>query len=117
MSIPAATQPSALARFVDWLASNSQLSKTDGRHYNYLPRSSSHSLALCRFIIEDLIQRSEVIREKAQKGRIAFGLNIYHTWPNGKTKNLDLAIGVADPPALRVSSKLRGSNKGAAKEC
>ncbi len=104
MSTSAVPQPSALARFVDWLASNSQLSKTDGRHYNYLPRSSSHSLALCRFIIEDLIQRSEVIREKAQNGRIAFGLNIYHTWPNGKTKNLDLAIGIADPPALPIPS-------------
>lgn len=47
--------------------------------------------------------RSEVIREKAQLGRIAYGLNIYHTWPNGKTKNLDFAIGVPDPPGLPLA--------------
>jgi hypothetical protein len=103
MSAPAAIQPSALARFVDWLASNSQRSNTDGRYYNYLPRSSSHSLALCGFIVQDLVQRSEVIREKAQQGRIAFALNVYHTWPNGKTKNLDLAIGVPEPLGLPLT--------------
>jgi hypothetical protein len=103
MSAATVTQPSALTRFVDWLASNSQLSKTDGRYYNYLPRSSSHSLALCGFILQDLVLRSEVIREKAQQGRIAYGLNIYHTWPNGKTKNLDLALGVPEPPGLPLS--------------
>jgi hypothetical protein len=97
MNASAVTQPSALARFVDWLASNSQRSNTDGRFYNYLPRSSSHSLALCGLIIQDLILRSAVIRDKAQEGRIAFGLNVYHTWPNGKTKNLDLAIGITEP--------------------
>jgi hypothetical protein len=97
MSAPAVTQPSALALFVGWLAANSQLSKTDGRRYNYLPRSSSHSLALCGFVIRDLVLRSEVIREKAKQGRIAFGLNVDHTWPNGKSKNLDLAIGIPEP--------------------
>ena len=96
MSAPAVTQPSALARFVEWLACNSQVSKTDGRRYNYLPRSTSHSLSLCGFVVYDLVLRSELIREKAQQGRIAFGLNVYHTWPNGKTKNLDLAIGVPE---------------------
>jgi len=44
--------------------------------YNYLPRSDSHSIALCRFIVQDLVIRSEVIREKAKEGRIAFGLNV-----------------------------------------
>src|SRR5438132_5069217 len=104
MSAPAITTPSALAEFVNWLASNSQLSNTDSRYYNDLPRSSSHSLALCGFIVQDLVQRSEVIREKAQQGRIAFGLNVYHTWPNGKTKNLDLAIGIPEGLGLPSSS-------------
>jgi len=100
MTAPAVTQPSALARFVDWLATNTQLSNTDGWHYNYLPRSRSHSPALCGFIVQDLVLRSEVIREKAPQSRIAFALNVYHTWPNGKTKNLDLAIGVPEPLGL-----------------
>jgi len=96
-------QPSALARFVDWLATNSQRSKTDGRLYNYLPRSSSHSLALCGFIVQDMVLRSELICDKAQQGRIAFGLNVYHTWPTGKTKNLSLAIGVPEPLGLPLT--------------
>lgn len=103
MSVPAVTQPSALALFVNWLASNSQLSKTDGRRYNYLPRSSSHSLALCGFVLQDLVLRSEVIHEKAKQGRIAFGLNVDHTWPNGKSKNLDLAIGIPEPVGLPLT--------------
>jgi hypothetical protein len=44
--------------------------------------------------VQDLVQRSGLIRKKAQQGRIAFGLNVYNTWPNCKTKNLDLAIGI-----------------------
>src|SRR6266851_760466 len=104
MSAIVINPPSAPSRFVDWLASNSQLSNTDQRYYNYLPRSSSHSLALCGFIVQDLILRSETIREKARRGRIAFGLNVYHTWPNGKTKNLDLAIGVPQPQGLPLTT-------------
>jgi hypothetical protein len=100
MSAPAIIEPSALVRFVDWLATNSQRSKTDGRLYNYLPRSDSHSIVLCRFIVQDLVLRSEVIREKAKQGRIAFGLNVRHTFPNGKTKTLDLAVGIPDPVGL-----------------
>jgi len=71
--------------------------------YNYLPRSDSHSIALCRFIVQDLVLRSEVIREKAKQGRIAFGLNVRHTFPNGKTKTLDLAVGVPEPVGLPLT--------------
>jgi hypothetical protein len=103
MSVASIVEPSALARFVDWLATNSQRSKTDGRMYNYLPRSDSHSIALCRFIVQDLVIRSEVIREKAKEGRIAFGLNVRHRFPNGKTKTLDFAIGIPDPAGLPLT--------------
>lgn len=71
--------------------------------YNYLPRSDSHSIALCRFIVQDLVLRSEIIREKARTGRIAYGLNVRHTFPNGKTKTLDFAIGIPDPHRLPLA--------------
>lgn len=94
MSTQAPPTSSAPLRFVGWLEQNQQLSKTDNRIYNYLPRSDSHSLAICRFIIQDIVERCPCIREKAQAGKIAYGLNVRHTWPNGKEKALDLVIGV-----------------------
>lgn len=111
MGAAATPSPGALVQFVGWLASNQQLSKTDERYYNYLPRSSSHSLALCRFIVRDLVQSCASIGQKATEGRIAFGLNVNHTWPNGKTKNLDLTIGI---PAGSIGLPLTRAEYGIA---
>ena len=97
---PVAAQPSALSQFVNWLATNQQISKTDGRFYNYHPRSNTHSLWLCRYIMMDLMVRSEIIQKKAHQGRIAFGLDVEHTFPTGKRKKLDLAIGVPEANLL-----------------
>lgn len=108
MSTPIIAPASALSQFVDWLATNQQISKTDGRYYNYHPRSNSHSLWLCRYIMEDLLRRSEIIREKAHLGRIAFGLDVEHTFPNGKRKKLDLAIGVPSPAILALPAPVNG---------
>lgn len=126
MNSPAAVTLSAPERFVNWLAANQQLSKTDGRMYNYLPRSDSHSIAVCDFIVQDLVQRCPAIRSKASEGKIAFGLNVLHTWPNGKTKTLDLVIGIPEyalslPPAegtiTRATSFSRVLVSGEAKNC
>jgi hypothetical protein len=92
MNVSSNIQPSALDRFVEWLASNSQRSNTDGRLYNYLPRSDSHSIALCRFIVQDLVLRSEVIREKAKQGRVAFGLNVRHTFDHIDCRNIAITL-------------------------
>jgi hypothetical protein len=89
---------------VGWLAANQQISKTDGRLYNYHPRSNSHSLWLCRYIVADLLAHSETIRKKAQQGRIAFGLDVEHTFPNGKRKKLDLAIGVPEESLVPIQT-------------
>jgi hypothetical protein len=103
-NLPAVAQPpSALSQFVDWLAKNQQPSKTDGRLYNYHPRSNSHSLWLCRYIMKDLLTRSEIIRTKAHQGRIAVGFDVEHTFPTGKRKKLDLAIGISKEAALALA--------------
>lgn len=100
-NLPAVEQPpSALSQFVDWLAKNQQPSKTDGRLYNYHPRSNSHSLWLCRYIMKDLLARSEIIKTKAHQGRIAVGFDVEHTFPTGKRKKLDLAVGIPKEAAL-----------------
>jgi hypothetical protein len=104
VSNPADAQPlSALSQFVDWLATNQQPSKTDGRLYNYHPRSNSHSLWLCRYIMKDLLTRSEIIRTKAHQGRITVGFDVEHTFPTGKRKKLDLAIGIPTEAKLALA--------------
>lgn len=126
MSSPALDALSAPERFANWLATNQQLSRTDGRMYNYLPRSDSHSIAICDFIVQDLVQRCPVIRGKAAEGKISYGLNVLHMWPNGKKKTLDLVIGVPEyantlPPAngtiSRATSFSRVLVSGEAKNC
>jgi hypothetical protein len=107
-NLPVPPQPSALSQFVDWLAANQQPSKTDGRIYNYHPRSNSHSLWLCRYIVNDLITRSEIIRTKAHQGRIAFGLDVEYTFPNGKRKKLDLVIGIPEEAPLAFEPPANG---------
>jgi hypothetical protein len=48
-----------------------------------------------------IIAASQPLREQAAEGVIVYGINYKHTFPNGKKKNLDLAIGTArnvEPP-------------------
>jgi hypothetical protein len=53
-------------------------------------------------VLNDLIETCAVLREHAVRGQIAYGINYAFTWPNGKRKTLDLAIGIPlvkrDPP-------------------
>jgi hypothetical protein len=96
---------------VDWLAVNQQASKTNGRLYNYHPRSNSHSLWLCRYIMQELVTRSEIIRKNARQGRIALGLDIEHTFQNGKRKKLELAIGIPSEATLALPPPDGGSTQ------
>lgn len=85
---------SAPEEFAAWLASNRHEDKKLGRAYNYHPRSDAHSVALCEFVARDLREASPSIHQQMDDGRVAFGINVAHTWPSGKKKTLDLALGL-----------------------
>jgi hypothetical protein len=62
--------------------------------YQYHPRSDAHSIALCRFLLEDLLAHCPILKTQALEGRVVYGINYGHTWKQtSKTKTLDLAIG------------------------
>lgn len=84
---------SALAKFEGWLAKHQHRDPKYSHVYKYHPRSDAHSIALCTFLADDLLAQCDAIREQAAAGKIAFGINIKHLWPNGKKKTIDLAIG------------------------
>ena len=83
---------SAPERFAAWMAAYKPTDKW-GHAYHYHPRSDAHSKALCRFILEDLLERCAPLREQAARGLIAYGINVAHAWPDGKIKTHDLALG------------------------
>jgi len=91
----------APARLVDWM--NNHIHKDNlGYVYHYHPRSDAHSIALCTFLWQDLLEGCPVLRAQAESGQVICGINVRFVWPTtGKTKTLDLAIGppVAPPPA------------------
>jgi len=98
----------ALEKFVTWMASYTFVDRKGllqpGLALNYHPRSDIHSKQLARFVVEDLLDTCEPLLDHALAGRVAFGINYRHTWPNGKAKTLDLVIGLTDtipPPAGR----------------
>jgi hypothetical protein len=81
--------------------------------YMYHPRSDAHSVALCRLVAEDLLERCGLLREHARRDRIAYGINVSHHWPNCKHKTIDLAFGVptelatepSEVPSIRRATK------------
>lgn len=78
--------------------------KRFGYVYHYHSRSDAHSIALCTFIIEDLLVRCPMLQEQAAHGRVAYGINVSHSWPTTrKAKTLDLAVGLPTVPLLGVS--------------
>ncbi len=80
-------------KFAAWMAGYRHTDRRYGHVYLYHSRSDAHSIALCRFILEDLLDASELLREHAAQGKVAYGINVPYTAPSGKRKNLDLAIG------------------------
>jgi hypothetical protein len=97
--------------FALWTSTHVANDKKFGRSvFRYHPRSDGHSKKLCSFVIEDLLAESEKIRGCAQQGSIVGGINYPFTFPNGKSKNLDLAVGTpAEPevPSLLDDSLIR----------
>jgi hypothetical protein len=65
----------------------------------YHPRSDKHSNALCKLVLEDLLERCPLLKKHAEEGEVVYSLN--HTVHAGPIQwNVDIVIG---PPAF-VSS-------------
>jgi len=80
--------------FAGWLDKHTHHDPKFGFIYKYHSRSDAHSIALCTFILADLLEKCAVLRDQAARNEIAYGINVRHTWPNGKRITVDLAIGV-----------------------
>jgi hypothetical protein len=84
---------SAPKSFVSWLAAHEHRDPVYGWVYHYHPRSDAHSIALCTLILEDLLRGCSSLAKDALADKVVYGINAKHTFPNGKKKTLDLAIG------------------------
>jgi hypothetical protein len=85
-------------KFANWMTANKAKSKT-GHEYRYHSRSDSHSKALGRLIVKDLVAACPLLVDHAKTGKVVYGINFKYTWTGGgksKTKTIDLAIGI--PP-------------------
>lgn len=87
-------QPRAPGLFARWLSEHEHIDPRYGYVYRYHSRSDAHSVALCQFILDDLLANCLPLREQALAGTVVYGINAKYTWKSsGKTKTLDLAIG------------------------
>ncbi len=84
---------SAPEKFAAWLTAHEHKDPVYGWVYRYHPRSDAHSIALCTLILEDLLRSCPKLAKDALADKIVYGINAKHTFPNGKKKTLDLAIG------------------------
>jgi len=86
---------SAPQQFTEWLTAHEHRDPVYGWVYRYHSRSDAHSIALCGFILEDLLGACPELRRDAVTDKIIYGINARHTFPKGKKKTLDLAFGTA----------------------
>ncbi len=84
---------SAPESFASWLSAHEHKDPVYGWVYRYHSRSDAHSVALCTLILEDLLRSCPALAKDALADKIVYGINAKHTFPNGKKKTLDLAIG------------------------
>lgn len=97
--------------FADWLTTHEHPDPVYGWVYRYHSRSDAHSIALCELVLRDILQTCQPLADHSLADRIVFGINARHTFPNGKTKTLDLAIGT--PRAIAEGERFAGAiNKG-----
>jgi hypothetical protein len=80
-------------RFAAWLTAHEHKDPVYGWVYRYHSRSDAHSIALCKLVLEDLVGACRALRQRALADELVYGINARHTFPNGKKKTLDLAIG------------------------
>lgn len=87
-------------RFSEWMSTHTANDNKHGRRvYRYHPRSDEHSKALCRMVMDDLLDTCPLLRAHARDRIVVGGVNSRFSFANGKVKNLDLAIGL---PAVRA---------------
>jgi hypothetical protein len=79
--------------FASWLTAHEHKDPIHGWVYRYHSRSDAHSIALCGLVLEDLLRSCPALTDNALADKVVYGINAKHTFPNGKKKTLDLAIG------------------------
>ena len=89
-------------QLVKWMTAHEHVDPKYGWVYRYHSRSDAHSIALCGFVLNDLIEACPAIREQGRADKIVYGINARHTFPNGKKKTLDLAIGTPAGPGSPI---------------
>jgi hypothetical protein len=100
----------APGRFAAWLSNNVHRDRRFDHLYRYHPRSDVHSVMLCTYILEDLLERCLILREQASRGEVGYGINVRYIWSTTqKSKTLDLAVG--RPVSPIASSKIVRVNK------
>lgn len=99
-------------RLVRWLRESVFVDRKnllqEGLRLQYHSRSDAHSKHLAACIVDDLVDVCDLFRQQAAEGKIAFAINHTHSWPNGKTKTIDLAVGIPAvpmkaPPNARIN--------------
>ena len=93
--------------FVAWLTAHEHPDPKFGWIYHYHSRSDAHSVAMCRLVLADIVSACPLLRNHASKGKIVYGINAKHRFPNGKAKTLDLAVGTAK--SIDESAPLAGT--------
>lgn len=68
--------------------------------FRYHPRSDEHSKVLCRLVLEDLLAACPALSRHAMSRSVVGGMNVKYSFPNGKRKTLDLAIGTPRDPQV-----------------
>ena len=99
----------ALLDFATWLATYKHVDRNQklppGLRLTIHSRSDAHFVRLAELIMRDLLDACPVLGDQAARGEIAYGINYRFRWPNGKTKTLDLAIGI---PAIKRDAPREG---------
>lgn len=104
--------PSAPIKFTEWMSSYVANDKKFGRKiFRYHPRSDQHSKLLCALIFNDLMEACPSLRKDITEGRVVCGINSACSFPNGKTKTLDLAIGEPLNPVLGLPPQVLMSDQ------
>jgi hypothetical protein len=90
----------ALARFVEWMRNYEHVDRTHrlpaGLKVQYHPRSPRSSKELAEFVVDDLLAACPVLAEHARQGDVAYAIDKKYRWSNGKTKKLDIALGIPE---------------------
>ena len=94
--------PSILARSM----SRATIRGSGGKAWQYHSRSDIHSKIACWTLMFDLLNRCDVLRSAAEKGKIGFGINHVMVGPINKTLDLVVTWDAGPRPGTRRFSEL-----------